>query len=126
VLVGNGRLEEARKVLEAALAAPGVRTPLSPAQRERLARGGLAPSDHERASVFLLLAEVHSKLWDARHPAAPAPAAGAGAGAAAAQQAAAQGCPQAQKVGGWGAAVHLRLGCFCTVCGRSSGPERTP
>lgn len=63
VLVANGRLEDARKVLDTAMAAPGIRAPLSAEQRERLSKKGLEPSTHERAGVYLLLAEVHQKLW---------------------------------------------------------------
>ena len=63
VLIANDRLEEARKVLDTAMAAPGIRAPLSQEQRDRLSKKGLEPSAHERASVFLLLAEVHQKLW---------------------------------------------------------------
>ncbi|GBF90474.1 hypothetical protein Rsub_03470 [Raphidocelis subcapitata] len=73
VLMANSRLEEARKVLETALAAPGVRAPLSAEQRERLSRRGLEPSLHERASVFLLLAEVLQRLWAQAHQLQPQP-----------------------------------------------------
>lgn len=40
---------------------PGVRTALTPAQRERLGRKGLEPTLHERATIYLLLAEVLTK-----------------------------------------------------------------
>ncbi len=43
------------------MAMPGVRTALTPAQRERLVKRGLEPSLHERASIYLLLVEVLAK-----------------------------------------------------------------
>jgi tetratricopeptide repeat protein 21B len=47
------------------MSAPGIRTPLTPDQRARLSRRSLEPSTHERASVYLLLAEAHARLWAA-------------------------------------------------------------
>jgi hypothetical protein len=84
----NPRLQ----ALEAALAAPGVRAPLTAEQRERLARRGLEPSDHERASAFLLLAEVHARLWAARRRET------AGRGAASGPAGAPGECPETQQV----------------------------
>ncbi|KAI8469287.1 MAG: intraflagellar transport protein [Monoraphidium minutum] len=103
VLVANGRLEDAKKVLEAALAAPGVRAPLTPEQRDRLAKRGLEPSTYERAGVFLLLAEVHQKLWAARAGARaarqePGGKGGGGGGGGAAQAVAAGESPEARKL----------------------------
>ncbi|KAL6760145.1 intraflagellar transport protein [Haematococcus lacustris] len=68
VLLASGELDEARKVLEAAMNLPGVRSPLTAQQRARLTRRVAEPSLHERASVYLLLAEVlarSSKLPEA-------------------------------------------------------------
>jgi tetratricopeptide repeat protein 21B len=61
-LLGAGRLEEARRVLEGAMAAPGVRAPLTPGQRQRLGRRLAEPSTSERASVYLLLAQALQRL----------------------------------------------------------------
>lgn len=52
----------ATQALEAAMALPGVRTALTPQQRQRLGRRVVEPSLHERATVYLLLAEVLSRL----------------------------------------------------------------
>jgi hypothetical protein len=41
---------------------PGVRTALDPKQRQRLTRRVVEPSTHERASIYLLLAEVLSRI----------------------------------------------------------------
>jgi tetratricopeptide repeat protein 21B len=40
------------------MALPGVRTPLTPAQRQRLAAKGAEPSLHDRASLYVLMAEA--------------------------------------------------------------------
>lgn len=89
-------------MLEAALAAPGVRAPLSPEQRDRLARRGLEPSLHERASVFLLLADVLQRLWEQARPEAAA-GQGQGPGQAARRLGEEAECTEARKVGGvWG------------------------
>lgn len=95
-LIASGRLHEARTALDAALQLPGVRAALtSREQRERLAKKGMEPSTHERASVFLLLAEVHSKLWQRTQ--------GGGGGGGASEKGGAAGpagaaCPEASKV----------------------------
>lgn len=92
-LIAGGRLHEARAALEAALQLPGVRSPLaSREQRERLAKKGMEPSTHERASVFLLLAEVHSKLWQGTQGSSGASEKAGAAGPAGAA------CPEASKV----------------------------
>ncbi|KAF8072682.1 TTC21B [Scenedesmus sp. PABB004] len=52
----------AAQVLEGAMALPGVCSAASPEQAARLARRGCLPSLHERATVFLLLAEVVGRL----------------------------------------------------------------
>uniref|UniRef100_A0A383W643 Uncharacterized protein n=1 Tax=Tetradesmus obliquus TaxID=3088 RepID=A0A383W643_TETOB len=62
VLVANERLEDAKKVLEAAMALPGVRTAATPEQAAWLAKRGCLPSVHERASIYLLLVEIIGKL----------------------------------------------------------------
>ncbi|GLC77752.1 hypothetical protein PLESTB_000959000 [Pleodorina starrii] len=62
VLVANGKLEEAKRVLESAMNLPGVRTPLTTQQRGRLGRKVVEPTLHERATIFLLLAEVLAKI----------------------------------------------------------------
>lgn len=41
---------------------PGVRTALTPQQRARLTRRVVEPTLHDRASLFLLMAEVLSRL----------------------------------------------------------------
>lgn len=61
VLLAGGKLEEAKKVLEAAMTMPGVRSALTPRQRARLRLRAAEPTLHERASVYLLLAEVRQK-----------------------------------------------------------------
>jgi tetratricopeptide repeat protein 21B len=61
-LLGAGRLEEARRMLEAAMALPGVRAALTPGQRQRLGRRLAEPSTSERASAYLLLAQVLQRL----------------------------------------------------------------
>jgi tetratricopeptide repeat protein 21B len=61
VLMANGQLEGARQVLESAMGLPGVRSPAAPEQAARLAKRGCLPSLHERASIFLLLAEAVTK-----------------------------------------------------------------
>ena len=57
------------QVLETAINLPGVRTPLKPEQKQKLAgRRVIEPSLHERATIYLLLADVLgriSKLPDA-------------------------------------------------------------
>jgi tetratricopeptide repeat protein 21B len=59
VLTAVGELEEAQKVLEQALALPGVKGEMSKAAAARKA----APVTlGERVSIFMLLAEVHTKL----------------------------------------------------------------
>ena len=51
------------KVLETAINLPGVRTALKPEQRDRLgARRIQEPSMHERATIYLLLADVLGRL----------------------------------------------------------------
>ncbi|KAF6259487.1 intraflagellar transport protein [Scenedesmus sp. NREL 46B-D3] len=62
VLVANGRLEEAKQVLEAAMALPGVRTAATSEQAARLAKRGCLPSVHERCSIYLLLVDTIGKL----------------------------------------------------------------
>lgn len=62
VLVASGKLEDARKVLESAMNLPGVRTVLTAQQRARLGRRVTDPTTHERATIYLLLAEVLSRL----------------------------------------------------------------
>lgn len=52
----------AAQVLESAMSLPGVRSPATPEQAARLARRGCLPSVHERASIFLLLAEAITQL----------------------------------------------------------------
>lgn len=61
-LMAGGRLEEAQRVLEAAMALPGVKAQLTPAQRQRLGRRLAEPSTSERASIYLLLAQVLQRL----------------------------------------------------------------
>ncbi len=51
-----------QQVLETAMALPGVRTALTPQQRARQIRRTAEPTMHERASLFLLMAEVLSRL----------------------------------------------------------------
>jgi hypothetical protein len=46
------------QVLESAMSLPGVRSWAAPEQAARLAKRGCLPSLHERASIFLLLADV--------------------------------------------------------------------
>lgn len=41
---------------------PGVRSTASPEQAARLAKRGCLPSIHERARIFLLLAEVINRI----------------------------------------------------------------
>jgi len=62
VLMASGKMEEARKVLETAMNLPGVRTPLRSEQRQRLTRRVFEPTLHERATIYLLLAEVLGRL----------------------------------------------------------------
>ncbi|MEW5298948.1 MAG: hypothetical protein WDW36_002017 [Sanguina aurantia] len=71
VLLSSGKVEECRRVLDAAMSLPGVRKPLTPQQRARMGPRSriLEPSLHERATVYLLLAEVISRL--AKVPNAP-------------------------------------------------------
>ncbi len=68
-LLAASRLEEARRVLDAAMALPGVRKQLNPAQRQRLGRRTVEPSVSERASIYLLLAQVLQRL--SNNPEAP-------------------------------------------------------
>lgn len=49
-------------MLEAALSLPGVQSAPTPEQTARLARRGCLPSLHERASIYLLLADVIMRL----------------------------------------------------------------
>jgi len=75
VLMAANRLDEAVKALETAMGLPGVRTPLTPAQRQSRAALRAAgrpvasePTLHERVTLFLMMAEVlakTSKLPDA-------------------------------------------------------------
>ena len=63
----SGKVEDARKVLESAMNLPGVKTPLKADQKARLLAGGrkggfAEPSLHERASIYLMLADVLNKL----------------------------------------------------------------
>ncbi len=46
------------QVLDAAFIIPGVRSSLTPAQRDRLGKKGLEPTLHERATLFLLMIDV--------------------------------------------------------------------
>jgi len=62
VLIASNKLEDARKVLEAAINLPGVRTALKPEQRARLGPRVQPPTLHERASIYLLLADVLGRL----------------------------------------------------------------
>lgn len=50
------------QVLETAMSLPGVRSPASAEQAARLAKRGCLPSVHERARIFLLLAEVITSI----------------------------------------------------------------
>ncbi|PNW81978.1 hypothetical protein CHLRE_06g268800v5 [Chlamydomonas reinhardtii] len=68
VLVANNKLDDAKRVLESAMNLPGVRTALTVQQRARLGRKVVEPTLHERATVYLLLADVlarQSKIPDA-------------------------------------------------------------
>ncbi|KAG1671374.1 hypothetical protein FOA52_002984 [Chlamydomonas sp. UWO 241] len=68
VLIASNKLEDARKVLESAINLTGVRTALKPEQRARLGPRVATPTMHERATIYLLLADVLgrlSKLTDA-------------------------------------------------------------
>lgn len=66
VLVSSGKLDDARKVLETAMQLPGVRSALKPEQRAAVqARAGrrvVEPTLHERATIYLLLADVLGRL----------------------------------------------------------------
>ena len=66
VLVSSGKLDDARKVLETAMQLPGVRSALKPEQRAAVqARAGrrvVEPTLHERATIYLLLADVSGRL----------------------------------------------------------------
>lgn len=55
-------LLDVMQVLEGALALPGVQTPVNAEQALRLSRKGCLPSLHERAHVYLQLADVCTKL----------------------------------------------------------------
>jgi hypothetical protein len=50
------------QALELIMSMPGVRTTLTPQQRAKLGRAATTPSLHERATVYLLLAEVLTRL----------------------------------------------------------------
>ena len=50
------------QVLETAMSLPGVRSPASPEQAARLAKRGCLASVHERARIYLLLAEVITRI----------------------------------------------------------------
>ena len=50
------------QVLELAMNLPGVRSPLTPQQRARMTRRVIEPQLHERATIYLLLAHVLSRL----------------------------------------------------------------
>lgn len=50
------------QVLETAMSLPDVRHPASAEQAARLAKRGCLPSVHERARIFLLLAEVITRI----------------------------------------------------------------
>jgi len=54
-----------QKILEGALTLPGVRGDLAPEQRARLAAKGAEPTLHQRATIFLLLAEVTASAGSA-------------------------------------------------------------
>ncbi len=58
MLSGTLRALRATQVLDNAMNLPGVRTALTPQQRARVARRVVEPTVYERASVYLLLAEV--------------------------------------------------------------------
>ncbi|EFJ52945.1 hypothetical protein VOLCADRAFT_78980 [Volvox carteri f. nagariensis] len=62
VLIANGKLEDAKRVLESAMNLPGVRTPLSAQQRARMGRKVVEPTLHERATIYLLLADVLARI----------------------------------------------------------------
>lgn len=62
VLLANNKLDEAKRVLEAAMNLPGVRTALTPQQRARLNRKVVEPTLHERATIYLLLADVLARM----------------------------------------------------------------
>ncbi|KAG2502129.1 hypothetical protein HYH03_000619 [Edaphochlamys debaryana] len=62
VLLANNKLEDAKRVLEAAMNLPGVRTQLSAQQRSRLGRKVTEPTLHERATIYLLLADVLARI----------------------------------------------------------------
>ncbi|KXZ45770.1 hypothetical protein GPECTOR_50g563 [Gonium pectorale] len=62
VLLANNKLEEAKRVLESAMNLPGVRTALSSQQRARLGRKVVEPTLHERATIYLLLADVLARI----------------------------------------------------------------
>lgn len=58
------RLDDAAKVLEAGMKLPGVKAPMTAAQRIKTAKGGIRlrePLLHERVSIYLLMAECLSK-----------------------------------------------------------------
>jgi len=50
------------QVLELAMSLPGVRQPLTTQQRARMTRRVIEPQLHERATIFLLLAQCLSRL----------------------------------------------------------------
>ena len=57
------------QVLEHAMGLPGERTRLAPQQRARMTRRVIEPQQHERVSIYLLLAQCLSKL--SKQPDAP-------------------------------------------------------
>ncbi|GIL85609.1 hypothetical protein Vretimale_13293 [Volvox reticuliferus] len=62
VLIANSKLDDAKRVLESAMNLPGVRTPLTAQQRARLGRKVVEPTLHERATIYLLLADVLTRI----------------------------------------------------------------
>lgn len=64
------RFEDAAKILEAGMKLPGVKSPVTPAQRKKARQQGRMrePQLHERVSIYLLMAEclsLQSRLTDA-------------------------------------------------------------
>ena len=56
------RAPDALQVLETAMNLPGVRTAMSPQQRARFTRKVVEPSLHERATIYLMLADLLAKM----------------------------------------------------------------
>ncbi len=54
--------QEAKKLLDTAFKLPGVRSPLTGAQRAKLGKKVVEPTTHERATIYLARADVLSKL----------------------------------------------------------------